>query len=500
MLSDIFAGLLLCLRWDVLGMIGIGTVLGVVVGALPGLTATMAVAILLPISFFMPAIMGIPFLIAITKGAIYGGSIPAILINAPGTGAAAATVLDGYPLSQQGKSRKALEMALYASVTGDSISDLITLCGIGILAYLALMVGPPEYFSIILLSFMLIAVMTSGSIIRGLIAAFAGFFLSTIGIDPLSYSERYTFGNLDLSAGVSIVPMIIGLFAVAEILRQSEKKIHPKESGEWSSQLSEKSISAKGEALKLRELKESAKTIIKSAFIGTGIGNIPGIGQVVAAFVCYGIAKGSSKHPEKFGKGALEGIAAAESGNNAVNGSSLMPLLVFGIPGDTITAVLLAAFMVQGLRPGPSLFESQGPIVYSILWALLLSNLILLALGYLAIRYIALIARIPKSVLFPAVASLCFVGAYSVDNSMFDVFVAVFFGAFGYLMQKFKFPIPPLLLTFILGPLFETSLGQSLIMSDGSPIIFLHRPISLLFLILTPITLIYLLKRLPKVH
>lgn len=498
--ADILAGLYLFLRPDVFGSIGIGVSLGVVVGALPGLTATMAVAILLPLTFFVSPILGIPFLVALTKGAIYGGSIPAILINTPGTGAAAATVLDGYPLAKQGKSRKALEMALFASVAGDGISDIITLFGIGFLASIALLVGSPEYFSIILWSFMIIAVLTGRSIVKGLIAAFFGLFLSTIGLDPLIGVRRFTFGMLDLTGGLSIIPMIIGLFAISEILRQSERKMGEKESKELSSLFSKNIFKKKGEGLTLREFKECGRTILRSAFIGTGIGTIPGIGQVVSAFVCYGIAKGSSKHPEKFGKGSLEGVAAAETGNNAVNGASLMPLLVFGIPGDIVTAVLLAAFLVQGLRPGPRLFATQGPIVYSILWALLFSNVVLLILGYFALRYIALIARFPKYILFPSVASLCFVGSYSVNNSLFDVFVAVVFGAIGYIMNEFKFPIPPLLITFILGPLFESSLGQSLIMSGGSLLIFVYRPISLAFLILTPITLIFLLKRLPKVN
>lgn len=499
MFADILSGFYLCLRLDVFGSIGLGVLLGVLVGALPGLTAIMAVAILLPITFFIPPIIGIPFLVAVTKGAIYGGSIPAILLNAPGTGAAAATVLDGYPLAQQGKSRKALEMALYASVMGDSISDLITLFGIGFLATIALMVGAPEFFAIIVWSFMLIAILTGESIFKGLIAAFGGFFLSTIGLDPVFGVQRFTFGILDLTGGISVVPMIIGLFAIAEILRQSEKKRRTRESQEFSGLPTEKVLKKRQEPLTLREFMECLKTILRSAFIGTGIGNIPGIGQVVSAFVCYAIAKGKSKHPEKFGKGALEGIAAAESGNNAVNGSSLMPLLVFGIPGDVVAAILLAAFMVQGLRPGPNLFATQGPVVYSILWALLFSNFILLGLGYIGLRYVSLMARFPKHLIFPCVASLCLVGSYCVNNSMVDVFVAVLFGIVGYIMGEFKFPIPPMLITFILAPLFEESVGQSLAMSEGSFLIFLQRPISLAFLILTPVTLIYLLKHIPKV-
>ena len=500
MLHDIYSGFLLCLRLDAFGYIGLGVILGVFVGALPGLTAAMTVAILLPVTFFIPPILGIPFLVALTKGAIYGGSIPAILINTPGTGAAAATTIDGYPLAKQGKARKALEMALYSSVAGDSFSDIVTLFGIGLLAKIALLIGSPEFFSIILMSFMIITTLAGESIIKGLIAAFLGFFISTVGLDPLIGVRRFTFGILDLTAGISMIPMIIGLFAIAEILRQSEKSLYNSESQVFSYQFQEEIAKGKKEErLTLKEFMESFRTILRSALIGTGIGNIPGIGQVVSSFLCYGIAKGRSKRPEMFGKGSLEGVAAAESGNNAVNGSSLMPLLVFGIPGDIVTAVLFSAFMVNGLRPGPRLFQMQGPIIYGILWALLLSNGVLLILGKLALRYVALIARFPGHVVFPSIASLCFVGAYSFNNSVFDVFLVLVFGAIGYIMQKFNFPIAPLLITFILGPLFESALGQSLIMSDGSFLIFFTIPISLAFILLTPVTLIFLLRHLPKV-
>lgn len=501
MLNDILVGFVYCLRLDVFVYISIGVILGVSVGALPGLTAAMAVALLLPVSFFIDPILGIPFLVAITKGAIYGGSIPAILINTPGTAAAAATTLDGFPLARQGKARKALEMALYASVIGDAFSDIATLFGIGFLAKLALLLSSPEFVSIILMSFMIIATLAGNSIVKGLLSAFLGLFLCTVGIDPIVGVRRFTFGILDLTGGISIIPMVIGLFAVSEILRQNERKLDTNETEKISSRfLREIRKGRKELSLTFKEFKESARTIFRSSVIGTLIGNIPGIGQVVSAFLCYGIAKGASKHPEKFGNGSLEGVAAAETGNNAVNGSSLMPLLIFGIPGDIIAAILFSAFMVHGLRPGPRLFESQAPIIYSILWALLLSNAVLLIIGKFAMRYIALIARFPSQILFPSIASLCFVGSYSVNNSLFDVFVMLVFGAIGYIMIKFEYPIAPLLITFILGPLFEEALGQSLIMSDGSLLIFLSRPISLTFILLTPIALIYLIRKLPKVE
>ena len=482
MWAQLGEGLLLSLRFDVLAVLVIGMLLGIVVGGLPGLTAAMAVAVLLPISFFVEPVLGIPFLLAITKGAIFGGSIPAILINTPGTGAAAATVLDGYPLAQQGKARKALEMALYSSVIGDTFSDVVTIFIAGAIAAVALLVGPPEYFAIFVFSFAIISCVTGRSVIRGLMAAALGLFLSSVGLDPLIGVRRFTFGSVDLTGGISFIAMLIGIFALSEIFLYGERTRAERKAED------ERRVTAwhaeGNEPLTLEEFKSCGRTISRSAVVGTIIGAIPGLGQVVSAFVSYGLAHRRSKEPERFGKGSLEGVAAAETGNNAVNGSSLIPLLSFGIPGDIVTAVLFAAFMVQGLRPGPRLFEEHGAIVYSILIAMLLCNALMLVLGHFSLRYVAMIARFPKRAVFPVVAAFCVVGTYALNNSFFDVKVMLVFGAVGYFLRKFDFPVAPLIITFILGQAFESSLGQSLILGDGDLSLFVRRPISLVFLLL----------------
>jgi putative tricarboxylic transport membrane protein len=486
-------GFLLCLRLDVIAMLALGMILGVVVGALPGLTAAMAVAVLMPISFFIDPLLSIPFLLAITKGAIFGGSIPAILINTPGTGAAAATVLDGYPLARQGKARKALELALYSSVIGDTSSDVVTIFLIGIFATIALLVGPPEYFGIFLFSFALISGLTGRSLARGLISACLGLFIGSTGLDPLVGVARFAFGSVEMTAGISFIALIIGLFALSELFLYAEasSKARAAEEAETIRALQ----NAGNEPLTAGELRSCGPTIARSTAVGTGIGIIPGLGQDVAAFLSYALAKRFSKTPEKFGKGALEGVAAPESGNNAVNGASLIPLLSFGIPGDVVTAVLFGAFLINGLRPGPRLFADHGEVIYGILFALLLSNLLLLLFGWLALRYLALISRLPRRVIFPVVAPMCVVGAFALNNSMFDVQVMLVFGVLGYLMRKFDFPLAPMIITFILGAQFESSLGQSLIIGDGSLGIFLHRPIALVFIALAAVVLILGMRR-----
>lgn len=487
MFEQMIAGLLISLRPDVLGVMIVGIMMGIVVGALPGLTAAMAVAVLLPVAFFVEPVLGIPFLLAITKGAIFGGSIPAILLNTPGTGAAAATVLDGYPLARKGKARKALEMALYSSTIGDTFSDFVTIFVAGAFATIALLVGPPEYFALFLFSFSIISCVTGRSVVRGLMAAALGLFFSSIGLDPLSGVARFTFGSLDMTGGISFIALIIGLFALSEIFLYGEKSMAARRAEEKENL---RALEAEGnEPLTLKEFRNCGPTIARSAIVGTIIGAIPGIGQVVAAFVSYGLAKRRSKNPDEFGKGSLEGVAAAETGNNAVNGSSLIPLLSFGIPGDVVTAVLFAAFMIQGLRPGPRLFEDHGAVVYGILFAMLACNAILLVIGFFSLRYVALIARFPRRVIFPAMAALCVVGTYALNNSMFDVYVMLFFGVMGYILRKFDFPLAPLIITFILGRQFESSLGQSLIMGDGALDIFFTRPISLAFILLAVLTL-----------
>jgi putative tricarboxylic transport membrane protein len=480
MWDNFLQGILLTLRWDTFGMMGLGLMLGMFVGALPGFTTIMAMAVLLPISFFMDPMVGIPFLIGVYKGGIYGGSIPAILVSMPGTGASVATTFDGPSLTKKGQSRKAMEMALFSSVCGDLSSDILTILFIGPIAIMAMKIGPPELGAIILLSLIIISATTSGLFIKGLVMCFIGLFFSMIGQDPLGGMSRFTFGFFEIKSGIPLLPMLIGLFAIPEILTAVEKKI--------TSFVAEEFNLKSGERLTFKEFRRSIKTIFRSTAIGTVLGIIPGVGQVVSAFVGYAAAKNASKHPETYGKGELDGIAAAEAANNAVNGPTLVPLLTLGIPGDKVTAILLGAFIAQGLRPGPQLFAEQGPLVFALLVAMIFANLIFVVLGYITIPLFAKVVTIRKSALLPLTAVFAFAGSYVYRSDPFDLLVLVFFGIFGYTVKKLNFDVTPMVMGYILGPVLEYSFGQTINLARGDTLhyIFVARPITAVILAITP--------------
>ena len=473
MLEHLLEGLTLLMRIDTFVMAGVGLMLGMAVGALPGFTTIMAMAILLPVSFFMDPLVGIPFLIGVYKGGIYGGSISAILINVPGTGASVATTFDGPALTKKGHSRKALDMALFSSVIGDLSSDVFTIMMMAPIAALALMVGPPELAAIVLFSLIIISGTTSnGVFVKGLIMCLFGIFLSMVGQDPLGGMSRFTFGFFELKSGIPLLPLLIGLFALPEILNAVSDKTTAYIAGN-------KSI-IRGSRLLWSEFTRCLKTIFRSTGIGISLGIVPGVGQVVAAFVGYAAAKKRSKNPENFGKGELEGVAAAESANNAVNGPTLVPLLTLGIPGDNVTAILLGAFVAQGLRPGPQLMVEQAPLMYAILMAMLLANVIFLVVGYLCIPFFARIVSIPKSALLPVTAIFAFAGSYVFRSDPFDLVLLVFFGIFGFVAKKLQFDITPLVMGFILGPILEYSFGQTVNLAGGDIIAYIvqQRPIA----------------------
>ncbi|MEQ9328225.1 MAG: tripartite tricarboxylate transporter permease [Rhodospirillales bacterium] len=346
MLEDLWAGLLMVLRPDTIAMTGIGLVLGIFVGSLPGFTTVMAMAVLLPISFFLDPLIGLPFLIGVYKGGIYGGSIPAILVGIPGTGASVATTFDGPKLTKMGKSRKALEMALAASVFGDTASSLLTIFLIGPIALIALKIGPPELVVVLLMSMVIIAASNGGAVAKGLLMLLIGMFLSLIGQDPIGALNRFTFDFFAIQAGIDLLPMLIGLFAIPEILLAVEQRV--------GLALKALNVRPEGERLRWSELMNSRRSILRSTALGASIGAIPGVGQVVAALMGYAAAKNASDTPEKYGQGELDGIAAPEAANNAVNGPTMVPLLTLGIPGDNITAILLGALVRKAFGRGRS--------------------------------------------------------------------------------------------------------------------------------------------------
>jgi len=466
-------------------MLFIGVVVGCTVGAIPGMTATMGVALTLPFTFYLPPVTGILLLIGVYKGGIYGGSIPAILIKTPGTPAAACTVLDGFPLAQKGHANKALHMALYSSCFADFVSNIALIFFAGFIASFALRFGPPEFFALILFSLTIIAGVAGDNLARGLISACFGLLLATIGLDLIYGTERMIFGEPELMGGIKFIPVLIGLFALPEIIDHYTRKLE-----------THKRFAGLGdEGVTMAEWKRCFKSVVRGSFIGVIMGAIPGIGGAPSAFLSYSEAKRTSKVSENFGKGELEGIAAAESGNNGVCGATMIPLLALGVPGDVITAVILGAFMIHGLQPGPILFEQNITIVYAIFMGIMLSSIYLLVVGKVGIKLFAQVSDVPNSFLYPIVLVLCVFGAYAVGNTMFDLIVMFVMGLVGYFMLKFKIPAAPFLIAFILGPLLEDSFRQSLQLSRGSFDIFVRNPMCWVFLTMTVISIAMVIRR-----
>jgi putative tricarboxylic transport membrane protein len=477
--DHIIASIDLLLRLDTLLMIGLGLVLGILIGALPGFTTTMAMAVLLPISFFLSPVVGIPFLIGVYKGGIYGGSIPAILVGIPGTGASVATTYDGLPMTKKGQSRKALDMALASSAIGDFAASIVTIFLIGPIALVAMHFRPPELAAVMLLSMMVIAFSGTTMVVKSLAMLLCGAFFSMVGQDPIGALSRFTFGFFPIESGINLLPMLIGLFAIPEVLFSIEEKYKP---------FVETSVRPEGDRLSYAEFKACKRTIVRSTVLGGVIGMIPGVGQVVAALTAYAGAKSASPNPEKFGTGVLEGVAAPEAANNAVNGPTMVPLLTLGIPGDNITAILLGAFVVQGLRPGPQLFAQQAPLIYAILFSMLIACVLLYVLGYLLIPLFSKVVLIKKAYLVPLTVVFAFVGTYVFRSSIVDLYSLIFFGLFGYVARKLSFDVTPMVMAFILTPVLEYSLGQTILLSQGNLlhyVVFDHW-IALVILVATP--------------
>ena len=480
MLHTALASIEMLMRVDTMAMMSLGLVLGIFIGALPGFTTTMAMAVLLPISFFLTPVVGIPFLIGVYKGGIYGGSIPAILVGIPGTGASVATTYDGLPLTKKGQSRKALDMALAASAIGDFAASLATVFLIGPIALVAMKFGPPELAAVMILSMLVIAFSGTTMVVKSLMMLLLGMFFAMIGQDPIGALSRFTFGFFPLESGINLLPMLIGLFAIPEVLLAIEDKTKP---------FVEKSVRPEGDRLTFTELRASGRTIARSTVLGGIIGMVPGVGQVVAALMAYAAAKSSSPHPETFGTGVLEGVAAPEAANNAVNGPTMVPLLTLGIPGDNITAILLGAFVVQGLRPGPQLFAQQASLIYAILFSMVICCVLMYIFGYLLIPLFSKVVMIRKAYLVPLTAVFAFVGTYVYRSNVLDLYFLIFFGLLGYAARKLSFDVTPLVMAFILTPVLEYSLGQSLLLSQGDLFhyIVVERPFALGIVLATPL-------------
>lgn len=463
----------------------LGLFFGIVIGALPGLTATMGVVLMLPLTFAMDTVPSIVLLLGVYFGGIYGGSITAILLNTPGTPASAATAWDGNPLASQGKAGKALDMALMASFAGGVISAACLLFFAPAIAKYALKFGAPDMFSLCLFGLTIIVSLCSKDLVKGLSMAGIGLVLASIGIDPVGGIERLTFGIRGFTGGIDLVTALIGLFAIGEILF---KVLRIDEAGEMVTD------KLKGYCSK-KELRECAPAIVRGSLIGVVIGAIPGTGSVIASFLSYDTAKKRSRHPELFGRGSLEGIAASESANNGVTGAALIPLLTLGIPGDTVTAVMLGALMMQNLTPGPMLFKTNGNLVYALILSAFLVNIFMLIQGKLLIKPFSNVTKIPMRLMVPILTVLCLTGTFALRNTMFDVRVMLLFGVIAFFAIKNGYPTTPMVLAFVLGPTAERYLRKALMLSKGSYATFVTNPISLVFLILAGLSLILAVRK-----
>ena len=454
----------------------LGVFIGSVFAAIPGLSVILCIILFLPFTYKMTAIPGMMFLLGIYCAGGYGGSVSAILINTPGTPHAATTMLDGHPLSQKGRTKTALRIALYASTFGGIFSALSLLFLAPQVAKVAAQLGTAEYFLVCLFGLTIIAGISGKSLVKGIISASLGLLVACVGADPLTGYDRFTFGNVRLYMGLDLAICLIGLFALVEILGKAEGKVGPLK-------LDTSKIKTEDKITK-EEYKRMILPSFISSIIGVIIGIIPGTGASMASWFSYDRAKAMSKHKEEFGHGSVEGIAAAESANNAVTGATLIPLLTLGIPGDGCVAIMLSALMINGLNPGLSLFTTQGDIMYAIMIGLIFVNLFMFLQGRYLTDLFAKIVSVPQEILTPIIVMFCFAGAYSVNKSYFDVVVILVFAAIAWIMKKLDMPTVPILLGLVLGNMTETNFRRALLLTDGRFSIFVSSWYCIAFLVL----------------
>ena len=453
-------------------MLFVGTSLGIVVGAIPGMTGAMLIALTLPITFYMDPFNAIILLISMYVGAISGGLITATLLRMPGTPAAVMTTFDGYPMARGGNPGRALGLGITASFVGGLVSWVALLTITKPLSIIATRFGPFEYFTLIMMAMVLIASVSEGSLKKGIIAGFFGMLISMPGVDPASGMPRLTFDYYLLNGGLKLLPVLIGVFAVSQIISDA---LDINRVGERMT------MSSKGILMSIKDWKTQAVNLVRSSVIGTGVGILPGIGASIGSVIAYTVAKNTSKTPEKFGTGSEEGIIASEAANNATVGGALIPLIAMGIPGSVIDAILIGALMIHSIQPGPTLFLTNANIVWGMIAACLLANILMYILMTTSVKYIAGLMYIPRSFVLPVVMVFCVVGSYALNNTMFDVWIMLIFGVVGFLLERAKYPLGPFVIGFVLAPLAEEKLRSGLMMTAGdiSPIV--TRPMPLIF-------------------
>ncbi len=449
-----------------------GALLGMLSGATPGVSGTMMVVLLIPLTYTLEPDTAFLLLISVYCSSVFSGSISAILFRTPGAPEAVATTLDGYELTKQGKPHEALGISVYSSAVGGLLGGAALILVAPQLAKIALAFGPPEYFGMAIMGLSVVTTLGAKNMVKAFLAALLGLFLATVGIDPMAGIPRFTFGLPSLMSGIDFIPVLIGLFAISEILRQVMEDTTVKvKLGKIRTSLPSFTLQ-----------KRLMPTIFGGSALGTVIGILPGIGATTAAMVSYSEAVRWSKTPEKFGTGHPEGIAAPESSNNAAANGAMVPLLALGIPGSATTAVMLGAFILHGLKPGPLLFTEQAEFINTIFLGRMIANAIILLVAPIFIRGFANIIRIPYPVLGPVILVLCIVGSYAIRNNMMDVWLTLGFGVLGYVLEKYGFPLSPIILGIVLGGLAEQEFRRSLIMSQGDYAIFFNSPIAAVLL------------------
>jgi len=454
-------------------MMLIGAVLGMIIGIVPGIAGPMGVALLIPFTFTLEPIQGILIMLTLYVTCTYGGSITAILFKIPGEPPSIVTTFDGYELAKKGEAGKALGTAIFSSCLGGIFGVIVLMITAPQLSALALKFGDAEYFAIAILGMSVCAGVGRGSPLKNVLSAMAGLFLATWGLHEATGSQRFTFGSTGLLMGITFVPAVLGLFAVGEVFEEVEAIFS--NNGEKKQKLQQK---VKLGLPPWKDIYRMKWLYLRSALIGSFLGTLPGVGGTAASFFGYSEAMRWSKHPEKFGTGIIEGVAAPETANNAACGGAMVPLLTLGIPGSAVTAVMIGAFMIHGIRPGPMMIYQQPDLVYAIFCGLLLANLLIIVGGIIGVRYLVKALEIPYSKVGPSILLFCVIGAYALNNSIADVWITFAFGIVGYLMRKFGYGLAPMVLGMILGPLCETSLMRAMIVSDYDPMVLVTRPIS----------------------
>lgn len=480
LLNSFIHGLGVATQWQNLFYCLVGVLTGTLIGVLPGIGPLGAIALLLPTTYFLDPVAALIMLAGIYYGAMYGGSTTSILVNIPGEAASVVTCLDGYQMAKQGRAGPALGICAFGSFIAGNIAVMLLLMVAPPIARFALRFGPPEYFSLMFLGLTVLVYLANGPITKALMMAALGLIMGIIGSDLITGRARFTFGISELEDGLNIIPVVMGLFGVSEVLVNVEDIVERK--------VGETKI--RGLLPSSQDWKDSIKPISRGSFLGFFLGTLPGGGALIASFASYAMEKKLSKHPERFGKGAIEGVAGPESANNSAAQGAFIPLLTLGIPNNAVMALILGALVIHGIQPGPLLMKEHPDIFWGVISSMYIGNAMLLILNLPFIGMWVQVLKIRYNLLFPLILLFCLIGVFSANNNIFDIWLMISFGIFGYLARKFEYEMAPLVLALILGPMFENALRQSLIIFDGNPLVFLTRPISAVFLIIAMLLLL----------